>query len=837
MRDDFVRFCKADIETSIPEVFERQVRAGPERIAVASGQQSLSYDDLNRRSNRIAHAIMRALDHTQEPVALLFRQGAAAVAATLGTLKAGKIYVALEPTQSDRELGQVIADCKPRLIVTDTEHQGLAKRLNGAGGLCLEIDAMSAGQADDDPNLGLAPDRVCYIFYTSGTTGPPKGVYDSHRNVLHNVMRYTNTLGIGASDRLSLIESCSYSGTVSSLFSALLNGAAICPFDLQAKGVERMAAWVDDEAITIFHAVPTIFEQLLSRRGRLDSVRMVRLEGDRAEPRHITLFQDHFDRDRVLVNGLGLTEAGIVRQLFVTPDDAMEGPVVPVGQAVEDMDIVLFDDDGRAVGPEAVGEIVVRSAYLACGYWGRPDLTDAKFSADPSVGARRQYRTGDLGRMRADGLLDFLGRKDFRAKLRGQWIETADIEKALCAIAGIDRALVMVRDDGLGTQQLVAYLVTDGALPSVDSVRLILSRSLSAIMVPSRYVFTDTFPEDRNGKVEGRALPVPGQERPPMARDFVAPRNSEEEVVAECFCQVLRLDRVGVEDDFLDLGGDSLLATELLQVLGKRFGEIWSAGLISRRFSVASLIEGHRQGPPESVIVELQVGDGRAPLFCIHNYRGYVLGYTRLVHALGPDQPVYGVQSRAFTKVARMDTSIETMASAYVQEITAMQGAGPYHLCGNCFGGLVAYEMAHQLRQQGHEVGLLALIDTRYPLGVLGRMVASASRAGTLRRISGRISRRVQGATPSEVQADPLGVHERNRLAMNSYRPRRFDGAMALICPGPLTDQQGWIRMAMGGCEVVEVPLTTPPYARPHLTEAPYVNALAEHITRLLAKR
>lgn len=837
MRDDFVRFCKADIETSIPEVFERQVRVGPERMAVASGRQSLSYDDLNHKSNRIAHAIVRALGHTEEPVALLFRQGVAAVAATLGALKAGKIYVALEPTQSERDLGQIIADCKPRLIMTDTEHQGLAERLIGAGGLCLEIDAMSASQADDNPDLGLAPDRVCYIFYTSGTTGPPKGVYDNHRNVLHNIMRYTNTLGIDASDRLSLIESCSYSGTVSSLFSALLNGAAICPFDLQAKGIERMAAWIDDEAITIFHAVPTIFEQLLSRRGRLDSVRMVRLEGDRAEPRHITLFQDHFDRDRVLVNGLGLTEAGIVRQLFVTRDDAMEGPVVPVGQAVEDMDVVLLDDDGRAVGPEAVGEIVVRSAYLACGYWGRPDLTDAKFSADPTAGDRRLYRTGDLGRMRANGLLDFLGRKDFRAKLRGQWIETADIENALCAIAGIDRALVMVRDDGLGTQQLVAYLVADGVPPSVDSVRQTLSRSLSAIMIPSRYVFTDTFPEDRNGKVDRRSLSVPGHARPSMAQDFVAPGNREEEIVAECFCQVLRLDRVGVEDDFLDLGGDSLLATELLRVLEKRFGEAWSAGLLSQSFNVTSLIDRHHQGLPDSVIVPLQVGDGRAPLFCIHNYSGHVLEYTRLVHALGPDQPVYGVQSRAFIKSARMDASIEAMAFAYVQEITAMQGAGPYNLCGNCFGGLVAYETARQFREQGHEVGLLALIDTQYPEGLLGRAAASLSRSGRWRRISGRVRRNIQEAPPGDVQADPLGVRERHRSAMNSYKRRLFDGAMVLICPGPPTDQQGWIRMAKQGCEVIEMPLATPLDTAPHLTNAPYVTSLAEHITRLLAGR
>lgn len=829
-------FRKADIEASIPDIFERRVRTGPKRIAVATGQQSLTYDGLNRRSNRIAHAILGALDDSQEPVALLFRQGVAAVAATLGALKAGKIYVPLDPVQSERDLGRIIADCAPRLIVADPDHQALARRLIGADGHCLDTEAMNDSQAENNPNIGLAPDRLCYIFYTSGTTGEPKGVCDNHRNVLHNIMRYTNTLSISASDRLSLIESCSYSGTVSSLFSAVLNGAAICPFDLQGEGIERMSAWVEEEAITIFHAVPTIFEQLLARNGQLDSVRMVRLEGDRAEPRHIALFKERFAGDRILVNGLGLTETGIVRQFFVTPDSDVDGPVVPIGQSVCDMDIMLVDDDGGQVGSEGVGEIVVSSAYLACGYWGRPDLTNAKFSADPLAGDRRLYRTGDLGRMRADGLLDFLGRKDFRAKLRGQWIETVDIENNLCGIAGIDRALVAVRDDGLGTQQLIAYLVAEGEPPTVDVMREALGRSLPAIMVPSRFVFTYGFPEDRNGKVDRRSLPVPGHERPPMVREFVAPRNAEEEIVAECFCQVLRLDQVGVLDDFQDLGGDSLLATELLHILKKRFGETWSVALISQSFSVASLIERHHQGLPESVIVPLQTGDGRAPLFCIHNYRGYVLEYTRLVHALGPDQPIYGVQNRAFTRSPILDTSVETMATAYVREITAMQGAGPYNLCGNCFGGLVAYEVACQLRQQGYAVGLLALIDTRFPFGIFGRVVDSASRSGILTRILNRFGRRVRGAAPGEAQTDPLGVHNRNRLATNSYRPRRFDGAMVIICPGSPTDQRGWIGMAKQGCEVIEVPVTTPTDTEPHLTEALHVDALAEHMTELLRR-
>jgi amino acid adenylation domain-containing protein len=868
MVDDFVHFDKADIEKSIPEIFERQVTVGPRRIALATQLQSFSYDDLNRWSNRIARSILRILGDREEPVALLLHQSAEAVATTLGTLKAGKIYVPLEPSQSEGELKNVIADCEPRLIVSDTKHAPLARRLIGAQGLCLNVEETTDDEIDDSPSLQFLPDRVCYIFYTSGTTGPPKGVFDNHRNVLHNVMRYTNTLGIRATDRLSLIESISYSGTVSSLFTALLNGATLCPFDVRSQGIERMAGWVDDQSISVFHSVPTIFEQLLAKRSRFENVRIVRLEGDRAEPRHIALFQEHFCGDRLLVNGLGTTETGIVRQFFVRPTDGVDGAVVPIGQAVEDMDIILIDDAGRAAEPRGVGEIIVQSAYLACGYWNRSDLTAAKFTSEPTWGGSRAYRTGDLGRMRADGLLEYLGRKDFQVKLRGQWIETAEIENALTGLGSIDQALVMTRDDGMGTQQLVAYLLALGEPPSIDTLRQRLGQSLPAIMVPSRFVFLERFPEDRNGKVDRRALPVPGRMRPALAQDFVAPRTSVERTVADCFRQVLRLDQVGINDDFLDLGGDSLLATELLMILDTRLGISCSAALISQSFSVTSIIDRLHQALSESAIVLLQAGDGRAPLFCIHNYEGHVLEYYRLVHCLGPDQTVYGVQSRAYTRSAILDSSVESMAAAYVKEITSLGITGPYHLSGNCFGGMVAYEMACQLRQQGHEVALLALIDTQFPPGLLRRLAVKIARPQRWKRLlrlpasqwpwfllnrAYRAARMLpleilgsvrQGSKPARSdRSEGAGPEQRvvlaqNKAAMANYKPASYGGAMVLICIGPPSDQRGWMRMAKRGCRVIEVPNEAPldTTSAPHLTATPYVTSLAEHITKLLTK-
>jgi amino acid adenylation domain-containing protein len=859
----FAPFDRADIEASIPGIFERQVRAGPHRTAVAGGSQMLSYDGLNRQSNRIAHAILRRRGDAEEPVALLFRQGSAAVAATLGSLKAGKIYVPLEPTQPAPELQRVIADCQPSLIITDGANEALAKALEGDTNRRMNVETMTAGLSEDDPGLRLSPDRVGYIFYTSGTTGPPKGVFDNHRNVLHNVMRYTNSLEIRATDRLSLIESCSYSGTVSSLFSALLNGAAICPFDLQGQGIERLGAWMERVGVTIFHSVPTIFEQLMATGRGFDDLRLIRLEGDRAERRQLALFQVRFGAGCVLVNGLGTTETGLVRQYFVTPNSKLDGDVVPIGHAVEDMEINVVDGDGRTVEEGCVGEIAVRSAYLACGYWQRPDLTETAFVVDPVDPILRTYRTGDLGRMRAGDCLDFLGRKDFRTKLRGHWIETAEIENALCEIESVSQALVLVRDDGSGAQQLVAYLVSAGASPSVDGIRRRLGQALPAILIPSRYVFLDAMPLDRNGKINQRGLPAPGHERPDLEERFVPPQTNEEEIVTACFCEVLKLDRVGRHDDFLDLGGDSLLATELLLLIEERLNVACPANLITRTFSVASIISGLGQENSESALVRIQDGDDRPPLICICNLPGQILDYYRLAEYLDPHLTVYCVQGRAFTTAGQRDVTVEDLAAAHVAEIVALQSDGPYHLCGNCFDGAVAFEVAQQLRRHGHEVATLALIDTAFPPdlpGPLARRVRSewqalaklavrdwplhlASRLGAFtarlalvgkRRVS-LASERVPGRSTGAPNARSKDILDRNLRAESRYRPSRYDGAFVLICAGPPHDQQGWIGVADGRCRIIELPLDGQPTEAPHLTREPYVGAVAAHISEAMA--
>jgi acyl carrier protein len=527
------------------------------------------------------------------------------------------------------------------------------------------------------------------------------------------------------------------------------------------------------------------------------------------------------------------------------------------------MEINLVDNEGFDVEQGCVGEIVIRSRFLACGYWQQPSLTKAAFMPDPAGGGLRSYRTGDLGRMRADGCLDYLGRTDFQAKLRGQWVDTAKIESALCAMESISQAMILIRDASLGAQQLVAYLVAVGAQPSIDSIRRALSRSLPTVMLPSRYVFVASMPLDRNGKVDRPKLPAPERQRPVLNQAFVAPKSHEELVVAECFCAVLNIDRVGVYDDFLDLGGDSLLATELIMTIEKRLGVDCPAALMGELSNVTSIVNRLVQGPPENALVPIQSDNGRAPLFCIHNYAGDVWEYDRLAAGLNPKQTVYGLQSRAFTKAGGRDARVEDMAAAYLIEITAIDSEGPYYLCGNCFGGTIAFEIAQQLRRQGRTVAFLGLIDTEFPGGFFNDLANRILDPYHLRRLSKLNTRhwplyfaqRLQGFSRwvasgskrrlistterilgNRIRTDShrLGVLERNKLAQARYTPRQYDGEIVLICPGPPHNQSGWAGVAAGGCLVIEIPLDGRPEQSPHLTREPYVDSLAAHISEFL---
>ena len=564
----FVEFENEEIEQSISNRFERQVHNNSDRLAVRTRSHELTYDALNRAGNHVARAILAWRGTGEEPVALQLEQGAPVIASILGVLKAGKFYVPLDPSYPKTRTTYMLEDSDADLIVTNTQNLSLAKDLARNGREVINFDTLDLSLSTENLKLCVSPDTLAYMIYTSGSTGQPKGVVQTHRNVLHDIMNYTNALHICRDDRLITLTSYSFADTSRSTYGALLNGASLYPLDIKEEGLTHLAGWLIQQEITIYRSVPTTFRHFISTldgNEQFPKLRLVYMAGEPVYKRDVELYKRHFSSDCIFMNGIGSTECLTYRWYFINRETTIDGNNVPVGYPLEDMEILLLDDDRNQVGPNQIGEMAVKSRYLSPGYWRKPDFTQAVFLSSPEGGEGRIYRTGDLGLMLADGCLMHMGRKDFQVKIRGHRVEVAEIEAALLSSGKIKEAIVTFREDRPGDQRLVAYLVpAERPVPTVTTLRRALAEKLPEYMIPSAFVMLDALPLLPNGKVDRRQLPTPGSTRADLATPFLAPRTPVEEALTGIWAEVLGLDRVGIHDNFLELGGNSLLAAQVI---------------------------------------------------------------------------------------------------------------------------------------------------------------------------------------------------------------------------------------------------------------------------------
>ncbi|MBV9772803.1 MAG: amino acid adenylation domain-containing protein [Gemmatimonadetes bacterium] len=578
----FAEFARGEIEQTLTTRFEAQVRLHPRRLAVRTRTTQLSYAELDRAAEGVARAILRARPAGPERVALLFEHDAAMIVGILGVLKAGKTYVPLDPLYPRERSAYVLEDSGAAALVTNGANLPLAREL--AAGRIPLIDVEAEDERDVRASVevrrAVPPEEPAYILYTSGSTGQPKGVVQSHRNVLHFIRAYTNNLRIGHEDRLTLFSSYTFDAAVMAIYGALLNGASLFPFDWREGDPAGVAEWMRGETITLYHSTPTVFRHLigsLDAGERFPEVRLVVLGGEETQRRDVEAFNRHFPAGATLVNGLGPTESTVTLQNFISHETPTPRSTVPVGRPVEGTEVVLRNALGEQVAIYGVGEIVIRSPHVALGYWGKPEQTAAAFAEDPRGGVR-SYRTGDLGRRLADGTLEFMGRADFQVKIRGVRVEPGEIEAALRAHPAVHEAVVVVaREEGAGERWLVGYVVPEEGVESggAEELRGWLRERLPESMVPAMFVAMEALPLTPSGKVDRLALPAP--ERRAQA-EYVPPETEMEELLCRIWLEVLSseretpLERVGLQDDFFDLGGHSLLAIQVAARIRRELG-------------------------------------------------------------------------------------------------------------------------------------------------------------------------------------------------------------------------------------------------------------------------
>lgn len=545
------------------------------RPALNDGVRCWTYADLHKQIQRLASVIASVLPPGNEPLAILLPHDGRLPLTMLAIMAAGRGYVPLDPGFPAERNRLILAEAGAGAIISESSLRETALELGVAPDRIINVENDLPVVPGDAARPANALD-LAYVLYTSGSTGTPKGVYQNQRNLLHDVMQFTNAVHLNPDDRLTMLYSGSVNGAIRDIYGALLNGAELHPLSLHELGVNGVVTAIQGRGITVLHAVPTVFRLILTAlrdNEKLSSIRLVYIAGDRVDHEDVAAFRQHFNEGAYLYTGIGSTEnATLYRHWFIDHTTPLTEGRLPVGRELPDRPIRIIDEKGESLPVGDLGEIETTSRYMALGYWNNPELSKATFLPGLTDPKARRFRTGDLGRIRADGLLEFLGRKDQQVKIRGKRVELPEIESVLSTHPAVERAVVICHEHPPGIQRLIAYYTgkpgTDH--PSASGLRAFLSRSLPDHMVPSAFLALESFPLTPTRKIDRKSLPIP--EFTSDLTDYQAPGTELEKTLVAIFEEVLELPKIGIYDNFFDLGGQSLLALRAAVRIQERTG-------------------------------------------------------------------------------------------------------------------------------------------------------------------------------------------------------------------------------------------------------------------------
>jgi amino acid adenylation domain-containing protein len=701
-----------------------------DRTALRSPAGSWTFAELAEQVRRNAAGVQELVDDgTSQPVAILAAHDGPLVAAILAIIVAGHVVVVVDPLAPPEQAAHVIDESGAALVLHDSTHAEAAATLAGAvpGGRAVDLELVGTG-ADHFRAPDAGPDDPAMLAFTSGTSGASKAGIITHGVLLNMVRGATNALGVTPDDRMPMLFPTSLAVAAYPMFIPLLVGATLCTLDVRSVGLEPVAGFLADERITLAYMAPTVVRFLVDAlAGRtFPNLRLIALGGELVDADVVQLTSQLFSPD-LIANGFGTTETGVITLYLLDPSSSVEG-AVPAGHPVADVEVFVLDDDGAPVPAGTAGEVAVSSPYVFAGYWNHPELDAQVLGPDPAGrDGWKLYRTGDLGRLDADGALTVLGRLDTKVKVRGRFVVLGDVEADLHERAEVaDAGVVAVTTDGI-TDLAAVVTAAPGATIDPVAIRGELLDRFEPYRVPARWLVVPELPRLPNGKVDRQALHHLAEAEAALPRTGRQPGGPEEPPPAsvsraraelgELWRLLLPITPDGIDQEFEHLGGHSLLAAQMLVMFEQRTGTLVPMGeMVHNRTIrtladvVASIRDADDREP--STVAMVQAGSPARPrLWFVPDLPGSSYRVRHVAQHLGADQPVWSFESPLLRGEPNHASSLDAFVARFVRDLLQSQPEGPYHLAGYSFGGICAYQMARQLRAEGHEVAFVGVID------------------------------------------------------------------------------------------------------------------------------
>lgn len=856
----------------------QQAEATPEKIAVSFEGQTLTYQELHQRSNQVAHYLQKRGVKPDDLVGICVERSLEMLVGLLGVLKAGGAYVPIDPNYPPDRVEYMIENSEAKLLLTQ---QQLVKNLPTKAAkealvICLDADwSLIAQESEETPIASVTPENMAYVIYTSGSTGKPKGVQVLHRGAVNFLNSMRQQPGICEADILLSVTTLSFDIAVLELYLPLTVGAQVVILSREAAmDGRKLLKTIAQSGITILQATPATW-RLLLESGWEGQSPMKMLSGGEAMPKELAA--QLLTKGTELWNMYGPTETTVWSTVYQIKDAQQR---ILIGKPIANTDIYILDPLLQPVPIGVAGELHIGGSGLARGYLQRDDLTTERFIPNPFRETERIYKTGDLARYLPDGNIECLGRLDFQVKIRGFRIELGEIESVLVKHPNVQQAVVIVREDFPGDKRLVSYIVAvNNQNPTIQELRSLLKEYVPEYMVPSIFVFLEALPLTPNGKVDRKALPVPEQsreaaiipvtqkaldlpahttqEKPEKPGKIAKPKDDLEVQLVNIWEEVLHASPISTTDNFFEMGGHSLLAISLIREIEKTYNKELPLPILFQSPTIqqlANTLRKQRFSSSSQALVTIQKGSSKLPLFFIYG----IFLYYNLSRHLGKDQTCYGVyvkeevnmfQRNKLDQSPTPSVSIPYLATRYLKEIQKHQPKGPYLLAGESLGGLVAFEMAHQLHLQGEEVALLGLLDSAIP--GKNKLSLSQKLAFHIKKLRQKgISYLFQKILKSKTKSTPdinINNVNNNRVdpllefreyAFNSYKPQPYPGRAVLFRAmeeSHFSTLENWNELLLEGLDIYDIP-------GDHLSilQEPNVPLLAEkmrvHIDRALAK-